>query len=201
MHYNSITWLLYHFAQCNTQSHLLYCLIYSMSKGQTPWDPDYKLFYVVISQDHHIKHTQENIYIQVTCMKNNRMEVNWVWEGKVFSDQSIMNTCNLVPTSVKMALKGSTSSCSPGHNSKLGGLGGMDGFSLKWGDGLKSTTTGLVLQVGSESKQLDHNVLHKPEKEGPLRGEIRLHTHSCKGSSSYIKEKIKLPGHSLYTTP
>lgn len=71
---------------------------------------------------------------------------------------------------MKMALKISTSSCLPGHNSKIGGLGGIDGFSLKSGDGLKSTTTGWVLQAGSELKQLDHNVLHKPEKEGPLRG-------------------------------
>lgn len=31
-------------------------------------------------------------------------------------------------------------------------------------------TAGLVLQAESKSKQLDYNVLHKPEGEWPLRG-------------------------------
>lgn len=90
------------------------------------------------------------------------MEVNWVlWGKKGFSDPSIMNNCNLVPTSVQTGLKGSIPCSSPRHEKNRG----WDEWFLfevrrcsgkqRWRLRFTSSTRKL--------KQLHHNMLCKPE--------------------------------------
>lgn len=61
---------------------------------------------------------------------------------------------------------------------------------------------GLVLQAGSESKQIGGNAGGKPEKEKPVRGEtaeIHLHARGSSESSGCTKEQMKLLGHGSAT--
>lgn len=72
-HYLAIV-LLAHLPSAAHKAISSWYLIYSMSKDQPPRDPEYKLFYVVKSRDHHNTHTQENTCIRITCMNDTTIE-------------------------------------------------------------------------------------------------------------------------------
>lgn len=96
-------------------------------KGQPPRGQEYRLFYVVKSQDHHCvhacTHTLRKTHIFAILTQNTQKQDGGDIWGKTkafFFNSSITNNCRLVCIS-EMSLKGSTSSCSPiCHHSKQG---------------------------------------------------------------------------------